>query len=110
MTAAVIFRQNSRSLGDPVPAMRIRRLLPSSERNASLFWYVLNGLDAARLIQEFAPEIPIIILSVHKSKQLMEEAQKIGVRGYVTGSVADFLAGIWKSTRRPARQSRTQGV
>ena len=49
---------------------------------------VLNGLDAARLIQEFAPEIPIIILSVHKSKQLMEEAQKIGVRGYVTKAEA----------------------
>ena len=49
---------------------------------------VLNGLDAARLIREFAPEIPIIILSVHKSKQLMEEAQKIGVRGYVTKAEA----------------------
>ena len=49
---------------------------------------VLNGLDAARLIQEFAPEIPIIILSVHKSRQLMEEAQKIGVRGYVTKAEA----------------------
>jgi DNA-binding NarL/FixJ family response regulator len=45
---------------------------------------VLNGLDAARQIRAFAPETPIVILSVHKSKQLMEEARKIGVQGYVT--------------------------
>jgi two-component system, NarL family, nitrate/nitrite response regulator NarL len=45
---------------------------------------LLNGLDAARLIRAFAPETPIVILSVHKSRQLMEEARKIGVQGYVT--------------------------
>ena len=44
----------------------------------------MNGLEAAREIKSFAPEIPILILTVHKSKQLMEEAAKIGVRGYVT--------------------------
>jgi two-component system nitrate/nitrite response regulator NarL len=49
---------------------------------------VLNGLDAARMIQEFSPQTPIVILSVHKSKQLMEEAQKVGVRGYVTKAEA----------------------
>ena len=44
---------------------------------------LLNGLDAARSIREFAPNTPILVLSVHKSKQLMQEASKIGVRGYV---------------------------
>ena len=44
----------------------------------------LNGLEAARLIRQFSPETPIVILSVHKSRQLMYEAQKIGVQGYVT--------------------------
>jgi YesN/AraC family two-component response regulator len=44
----------------------------------------LNGLDAARMIKRFSPEVPIIILSAHKSRQLMDEAQKIGVQGYVT--------------------------
>jgi DNA-binding NarL/FixJ family response regulator len=44
----------------------------------------LNGLDAARQIRSFAPNLPILILSVHKSKQVVEEAKKIGVRGYVT--------------------------
>ncbi len=41
---------------------------------------VMNGLDAARKIRQFSPETPILILTMHKSKQLMEEAQKIGVR------------------------------
>jgi two-component system nitrate/nitrite response regulator NarL len=44
----------------------------------------LNGLDAARQIRTFAPNLPILILSVHKNRQVVEEAKKIGVRGYVT--------------------------
>jgi DNA-binding NarL/FixJ family response regulator len=43
----------------------------------------MNGLDAARHIRDIAPDTLILILSVHKSKQLMEEARKVGVRGYV---------------------------
>jgi DNA-binding NarL/FixJ family response regulator len=45
---------------------------------------LMNGLDAARIIRGIAPDIPVLILTVHKSRQLMEEAQKIGVQGYVT--------------------------
>jgi len=45
---------------------------------------LMNGLDAARAIHSFSPKTPIIILSVHKSKQLVEEARRIGVSGYVT--------------------------
>jgi DNA-binding NarL/FixJ family response regulator len=43
----------------------------------------LNGFEAARMIRKISPETPILILSVHKSRQLIEEAKKIGVRGYV---------------------------
>ena len=49
---------------------------------------ILNGLEAARKIREFAPNTPILVLSVHKSKQLVEEAKKIGVQGYVTKTEA----------------------
>jgi len=53
----------------------------------------MNGLDAARRIHSFLPDTPILILSVHKGKQLMEEARKIGVRGYVTkGEAVQKLA------------------
>jgi DNA-binding NarL/FixJ family response regulator len=44
----------------------------------------LNGLDAARQIRAFAPNLPILMLSVHKSRQVVEKAKKIGVKGYVT--------------------------
>lgn len=44
----------------------------------------LNGLDAARQIRVLYPNLPILMLSVHKSRQVVEEAKKIGVRGYVT--------------------------
>jgi DNA-binding NarL/FixJ family response regulator len=48
----------------------------------------VNGLDVARKIKAFAPDTPIVILTVHRSKQLMEEAKIIGVRGYVTKAEA----------------------
>jgi DNA-binding NarL/FixJ family response regulator len=44
----------------------------------------LNGLDAARQIRVLNPNLPILMLSVHKSRQVVEEAKKIGVRGYLT--------------------------
>lgn len=49
---------------------------------------ILNGLDAARMIKGFAPDIPILVLTVHKSEQLMQEAKKIGVQGYITKAEA----------------------
>lgn len=57
---------------------------------------VMNGLDAARRIRQFAPETPILILTMHKSKQLMEEALRIGVRGYVVKAEAgqSLLAAV----------------
>jgi two-component system nitrate/nitrite response regulator NarL len=45
---------------------------------------LMNGLEAARMIHQVSPGTPVLILSVHKSKQLVEEAQRVGVRGYVT--------------------------
>jgi DNA-binding NarL/FixJ family response regulator len=54
---------------------------------------LMNGLDAARRIHAFTPNTPILILTMHKSRQLMEEAQKIGVQGYVVkGEAGQNLA------------------
>jgi DNA-binding NarL/FixJ family response regulator len=44
----------------------------------------LDGISAAREILKAQPSTAIIILSMHDSKQLMESARKIGIRGYVT--------------------------
>jgi len=49
---------------------------------------ILSGFDAARKIREFSPETPIVILSMHRDKEYMEEAQKIGIQGYVRKSQA----------------------
>jgi DNA-binding NarL/FixJ family response regulator len=41
----------------------------------------LNGLDVARRIGEIFPEIPILMVTIHLSKHLAEEARKAGIRG-----------------------------
>jgi len=54
---------------------------------------VMNGLDAARKIRAFSPLTPILILTMHKSRQLMEEARRIGVQGYVVKADAGQSLG-----------------
>jgi DNA-binding NarL/FixJ family response regulator len=41
----------------------------------------MNGLDAARSIQQQSPRVPILMVSAHMSPQLAEEARNAGVRG-----------------------------
>jgi two-component system invasion response regulator UvrY len=41
----------------------------------------LNGLDVAQQIAELFPKIPILLVTIHLSSQLAEEARKVGVRG-----------------------------
>ena len=44
---------------------------------------VMNGLQAARAIGKTVPGVPILMFSMHISRQLVEEAQNAGVRGAV---------------------------
>jgi DNA-binding NarL/FixJ family response regulator len=41
----------------------------------------LNGLDVARQISEIFPEIPILMVTIHLSRQLAEAARRAGIRG-----------------------------
>jgi DNA-binding NarL/FixJ family response regulator len=41
----------------------------------------LNGLDVARQISALFPEIPILMVTIHLSKQLADEARRAGIRG-----------------------------
>jgi len=41
----------------------------------------MNGLEAARYIADISPGTPILMVSIHLSKQLCEEARKVGIRG-----------------------------
>lgn len=44
---------------------------------------VMDGLEASRQIQELCPT-PIVILTAHESKDLLEQASKVGVGAYLT--------------------------
>jgi DNA-binding NarL/FixJ family response regulator len=41
----------------------------------------MNGLDAARCIARLSPQTPILIVTLYLSKQLSDEARKVGARG-----------------------------
>ena len=41
----------------------------------------MNGLDAARSIVNASPKTPILMVTIHLSKQLSDEARKVGIRG-----------------------------
>ena len=41
----------------------------------------MNGLDAARRIVDLSPKTPILMVTIHLSKQLSEEARRVGIRG-----------------------------
>jgi DNA-binding NarL/FixJ family response regulator len=49
---------------------------------------VLSGIDAAEAIRKTLPQVPILFLSMHQSRQIIEAAKRIGVRGYVKKSDA----------------------
>ena len=44
----------------------------------------MNGLDAARHIVDLSPGTPILMVTIHLSKQLSEEARKVGIQGACT--------------------------
>lgn len=41
----------------------------------------MNGLEAARQINQVSPTTPILLVTLYLSKQLSIEAQKVGIRG-----------------------------
>lgn len=41
----------------------------------------MNGLDAARIIRQLSPETPILMVTLYLSRQLSDEARKVGIRG-----------------------------
>src|ERR1700720_2497812 len=55
----------------------------------------LNGLDVARRIGQLFPEIPILMVTIHLSRQLADEARKAGIRGVClksdVGSIVDAV-------------------
>jgi DNA-binding NarL/FixJ family response regulator len=55
----------------------------------------MNGLDAARIITQLSPETPILIVTLYLSRQLAEEAKRVGARGACAKSdVSSVVDGI----------------
>jgi DNA-binding NarL/FixJ family response regulator len=56
----------------------------------------LNGLEAARQILASFPEIPILILTMHDSDQVVREVLRAGARGFLLKSDAgrDLVAAV----------------
>ena len=44
---------------------------------------LLNGIDAARQLHNLAPELKVVILSMHANKELIYQALRAGVKGYL---------------------------
>ncbi len=57
---------------------------------------ILNGLQAAKEISHRFPDIPLLLFSMFLSRQLVEEARKLGFRGAVAKSDVsrDLILGI----------------
>jgi two-component system, NarL family, nitrate/nitrite response regulator NarL len=57
---------------------------------------VLSGLDAARIIRLTLPDLPILLLTMHDGKHIIEDAKKIGIEGFVCKSDASatLLAAV----------------
>lgn len=41
---------------------------------------IMNGLDAARAIAAIAPDIPVILFTLHNCASLLEAAQRVGIK------------------------------
>lgn len=63
---------------------------------------VLNGIDAAEILRKTMPYVPILFLSMHQGRQIIAEAKRIGVRGYVKSQTQPrpFARGGRSSTQR----------
>ena len=48
----------------------------------------MDGLQAAREIGKVVPNVPILMFTMHLSRQLVEEARNAGIRGAVAKSDA----------------------
>jgi DNA-binding NarL/FixJ family response regulator len=55
----------------------------------------MNGLDAARELRRRLPKIPILMVTLHMSPQLEDQARKIGIRGACDkGNIQCVVEGV----------------
>jgi DNA-binding NarL/FixJ family response regulator len=61
----------------------------------------MNGLEAARIIGRLSPQTPILMVTLYLSKQLFDEARRVGIRGACAktdiSSVVDAIGALLRS-------------
>src|SRR3989338_1325019 len=77
-------------------AVRLAKELCPAIAVLDIFMPLLNGLDAARQVNEICPQTKTILLTMHNEDQYVLEALKAGVRGYVlkTQASQDLVKAI----------------
>lgn len=65
---------------------------------------VMNGIDATKQIRLLSPETKIIIVSMHNSPQIMEQAKQAGAAGFFvkSGSPQDLQKAILEVLGQPS--------
>jgi DNA-binding NarL/FixJ family response regulator len=87
--------------GDGREAVRLAEKFRPDVMIMDLAMPELNGLDAIRQIRKEAPEIELLVFSMHDSEELIREVFAAGARGYVLKSdVALYLVEAVKSLAR----------
>ena len=87
--------------GDGREAVRLAEKFKPDVMIMDLAMPELNGLDAIRQIRKEAPEIELLVFSMHDSEELIREVFAAGARGYVLKSdVALYLIDAVKSLAR----------
>jgi DNA-binding NarL/FixJ family response regulator len=61
----------------------------------------LSGIDASRLVRERHPDLPIVMLSMHKDSELVQQALGAGALGYVHKLSAgeELIPAIYSAAR-----------
>jgi DNA-binding NarL/FixJ family response regulator len=63
----------------------------------------MDGLQAARELGKVVPDVPILMFTMHLSRQLVEEARNVGIRGAVAKSDAGrIIEGVEALLRNEA--------
>jgi DNA-binding NarL/FixJ family response regulator len=83
-------------VGDGVEAVRVARERCPDVAVLDLSMPLLNGLDAAREIQQACPRAKAILLTIHTEDHYVLDALRAGIKGYVlkTQAAADLVRAI----------------
>jgi DNA-binding NarL/FixJ family response regulator len=97
-------RQNFDVVGEASEGREAVQLARELRPDIAVFDYsmpLLNGLEAAREIQQAFPSIKTILLTMHTEDRYVFEAVRAGIRGYVvkTQAAADLIRAIHEVSR-----------